>query len=132
MARYKLFSFLNDINTGKKNILQEDPQAHTDYSPWIINIGMSLFTDTVLYANEINELFHLPKNMQYDYYINSIRKRKRFTKWPKKLKPSPVVELIMKEYSVNRKRAEEYFNMMDDESIARIKNKYKEGGLKGR
>lgn len=123
-----LFDFLGDINLQKRNILRNDPHAHVDYAPYIINIGMSLQADTLFYANEMNKFHFLPKQMQYDYLIKSVHARKRFGAWPKKFKESEDMELIKLHYGISSTRALEYLEFLSSEQIEVIKTKQFKGG----
>ena len=78
------FDFINAINLTKKNLFEEDPLAKKDYIPYIINRGLSYFPDTVLYANEMNLNSGIPEDWQFQFFLNSISKKKRFSKWHKK------------------------------------------------
>ena len=75
----ELKDWLNSINQNKKNLYKEDPDAK--YPAYIINRCMSGHLDTVLFANEMNLNAHLDGDMQYSFYLNSVRKRKRFSPW---------------------------------------------------
>jgi hypothetical protein len=74
------FDFLNAINTSKKDLIVDDITEKA-YNPFMVNRGLSYFNDTVLFANEMNIHHHLDKKLQNSFYINTIRKRKRFSKW---------------------------------------------------
>ena len=67
---YQLKDYLYSINQSKKNILDDDPDAARKYPAYVVNRCLSSFTDTVLYANEMNKNSHLPPKMQYDFFIN--------------------------------------------------------------
>ena len=58
-----------------------DELAEKDYSAYIVNKGLSYFSDTVLYANEMNGRHFLDNKPQFLYLLNTIRPRKRFSKW---------------------------------------------------
>ena len=79
----KLGDFLTAINLSKVNLLEEDSLTEKEYVPFLINRTMSYFPDTVLYANEINLRGHLENRLQNDYLLNSISKKKRFSRWLK-------------------------------------------------
>jgi len=96
-AKLSPFDFLNNINDAKKspNLLKDcyanndDDGANPDsldkqYVAFMINRGLSYFSDTIHYANEMNINHTLPAKMQYDFYRNIIRPRKRFSKWQRK------------------------------------------------
>lgn len=126
-AQYKLFDFLNDLNFGKKNILREDYLAHKDYSPFIINVGMSLHVSSILDANEMNQRHQLPKQMHYDYFIHVLNKQKRYGKWPKKPK-NDNIQLIKSFYKVNTNRAIEYAELLSESAYTEMKAKMFTGG----
>ena len=82
----KPFDYINSINHTKKNLMtdsENDKLAESSYVPFVTNRTLSYFTDTVFYSNEINQYHHVDNKLQYDYLINSIRPKKRFTKWVK-------------------------------------------------
>ena len=82
----KPFNYVNSINFTKKNLMKNtanDELAEKDYVPFLTNKSLSYFTDTLLYANEMNRYHFLDKRLQYEFYLNSIRKKKRFAKWAK-------------------------------------------------
>ena len=74
--KIELKDWLNSINFNKENLIQETPHNVKDYPPYIINRCLSGHIDAVMFANEMNKNHHLPKDMQYSFYLNSLRKRK--------------------------------------------------------
>ena len=76
------FKYLNEINYGKRNIMV-DEETEKAYVPFVINRSLSYFPDTVALANEMNRYGHLESRLQFAFLINTIRKRKRFSKWIK-------------------------------------------------
>ena len=93
------FDFLNSINENKKDLIREDPLNEKEYNSFMINRGLSYFSDTILYANEMNRSGDIPKKWQYDFYRISIPKKRRFSKWHKQNKLEEKTELIMREYN---------------------------------
>ena len=75
----ELKDWLNSINFTKQNLVEEDPDAIKKYSPYIINRCLSGHLDCVLFANEMNKYSFLDKDMQYSFYLNTLRKKKRFS-----------------------------------------------------
>ena len=69
------FDYLKAINETKKDIMVDDI-AEREYNPFIINRGLSFFKYTILYANEMNRYHHLDNRVQFDFFINIIRKKK--------------------------------------------------------
>ena len=121
------FDFLNAINDTKQNLF-EDPQAEKDYNAFLINRGLSYFPDTIFYANEMNKQFDTPKKMQFDFLMNSITKRKRFSKWHKKEVQPDRLKLIQDYYKYSEERALEALSILSDEKITIIENKMNKGG----
>ena len=93
---YELKDYLKAINESKEPLLDtEDVMWEKKYPTFIINRCLSMFYDTVMHSNEMNGLHFLPKRMQFHYFINSIRKKKRFGgKWlsQKKVKDLEVIK----------------------------------------
>jgi hypothetical protein len=125
------FDFINAINAkGKKDIIRdsENPDlAEKSYNPWIINKGMSYYVDTIFYANEINSRAQVDKIMQNDYYINSIRPGKRYSKWFKKEEDS-LLDLIMEYFCVGPAKAQEIIKVLTKEQLDLVKTKIIKGG----
>ena len=80
----ELKDWLNSINQTKQNLIEENPELKKEYSPFIINKCLSGQIDCILFANEMNINHHLDKDMQYSFYLNTLRKRKRFSPWLRK------------------------------------------------
>lgn len=121
------FDFLNAINETKKNMF-DDPQASKDYSAFVINRGLSYFPDTVFLANEMNRCSTIPKDWQFNFLLNTVTKRKRFSKWAKKDSSSKNVELVKRHYGYSDKRAEEVVSLLSKEQLKTIEEKYYCGG----
>ena len=81
---YQLKDYLYSINQSKRNILDDDSDAQKKYPPYIVNRCLSSFTDTILFVNEMNKNSHLPNKLQYDFLLNSVKPRKRFSPWARK------------------------------------------------
>jgi len=127
--KYKLFDFLGDLNQRKSNILRQDPEAERDYSPWIINLGMSMNVETIMYANEMNRCYGTTKTMQYDFYTHAVRSGRRYAKWAKDGKDKEV-EALQEYYQINRHKATDLLLLLTEQQIEDIKMKLKKGGKK--
>ncbi len=92
------FEFINQINHGKNNLIDETPEIEKDYKPFIVNRGLSFNHDTALYANEMNFHSHLDSKLQFDFFLNTIRPKKRYGKWLKRKKEDNQVLELIKEY----------------------------------
>ncbi len=126
------FDFLNEINHGKNDLMVDDidHQVEKQYNPFIINRGLSFFFDTIMDANEMNIRHHLDKKLQNAYYLNNIRKRKRFSKWHKAEK-SELLEIVMEFYGYSIKRAKEVLPLLTAENIEEMRKVLDKGGMKG-
>lgn len=126
------FDFVNDINLGKKDIItnSDNPElAEKTYNPFLTNRALSYFPDTVQYANLMNFNYHLNHKMQYDFLLNIVRKRKRFSKWHKTSNDEDLQKVIAYYgYSVNK--AKEALKILSDEQLSKIKSKMDKGGIK--
>ena len=120
------FEYLNAINTTKKDIMVDDI-AEKEYNAFMVNRGLSYFSDTVLIANEMNLNHHLDNRLQFDFFINIIKKKKRFSKW---VKPSEVenLELIKEYYGYSNETAKSVLSLFDDDKIEELKKRIYKGG----
>ena len=125
--------FLKSINTTKENVLLDDSNGKIEeaYNPFIINKSLSHFPDTIMQANTMNQYFELDKKLQYDFLLNSIRKKKRFTRWIKS-NIEENVEIVKQYYKVGNEKAVEILSLLNDEQISTIKSELSEGGISGR
>ena len=123
--------YLKAINETKQPLLDSDDiMWEKKYPTFIINRCLSMFYDTIMHSNEMNGLHFLPKRMQFHYFINSIRKKKRFGgKWlsQKKVKD---LEVIKEYYGYSNQKAKEALNLLSDDQIENIKVGLKKGGRK--
>ena len=124
----ELKDWLNSINTTKENFM-EDPSSIKDYPPYIINKCLSSHIDSVLFANEMNMHHQLDKDMQYFFYLNSLRKRKRFSPWLRKDKIKDL-ECIKQYYGYSNEKASQALKILTKEQINFIKKRLDIGGSK--
>ena len=128
----ELKDYLNAINYTKEPLLDgDDEQWEKKYPPFIVNKCVAPFQDTLMLVNEINQLHHLDKKLQFDFLLNSLRKRKRYTPWmkAKKLKN---LEYVKEYYGYNNEKAKIALDILSDEQISAIKQKLNKGGRNGR
>jgi hypothetical protein len=122
-----IFDFLNDISLLKKDILTDNNES--DYSPYMINRFLSMNISTIMYANEMNINSNLPKRLQYDYYINAIKKQKRFFKYIKHKNEDNL--LIIKEYfGYSNSVAKQVLPILSQDELDYMKIKLLKGGTK--
>jgi hypothetical protein len=104
-----------------------DELAEKGYKPYLTNRSLSYHQDSILYANEMNMRPHLDSKLQYEYLLNTLRKRKRYSKWKKEV-PDATVEMIMEYYGYSRSKAEQALRVFTDEQIETIRNNSDRGG----
>ena len=127
MSKPKLGDWLYSINQSKKNLMDQDPELESSYPSWIINKCLSSFTDTVLFANEMNMNWHISKRMQYDFYINSLRPRKRFSPWSKK-ESIDYLDEVREYYGYSYTKALEVIRVLSTDQLEHIKRSLNKGG----
>lgn len=124
------FEYLNSINTTKENMMrgtENDELAEKEYSPFMVNRGLSYFQDTIMFANEMNMRHGSRNKMQYEFYLNTVRPKKRFSKWHKS-KKSKDVEVVMEYYGYGTKKAEQALSILSKQQLKSIKEKLEKGG----
>jgi len=121
------FDFINAINYTKEKLIVDD-WSEKQYSPYVINKGLSFTTDTTVAANEMNSRPHIDRKLQFDFLLNTIRSRKRFSKW---IKPEKIEALqVVKDYfKYNDEKARQVLSILTPEQINLIKQKLKKGGV---
>ena len=128
---YQLKDYLYSINQSKKNILDDDPDAVRKYPAYVVNRCLSSFTDTVLYANEMNKNSHLPPKMQYDFFINSVKPRKRFSPWARK-DSIDYLDVVKEYYGYNDDKALQALRILTKDQLDKITYLLRKGGNNGK
>ena len=123
----ELKDWLNSINFTKEN--PEDPAEIKSYSPYIINRCLSGHLDCIMFANEMNKYSFLDKDMQYSFYLNTLRKKKRFSPWLRKEKVTDL-EIIKQYYGYSNEKASNALKILTPEQINYIKQRLETGGSK--
>jgi hypothetical protein len=121
----ELKDWLNSVNFTKED-LSEDISS---YPPFIVNRCLSGHIDCILFANEMNMNAHLPKDMQYSFYLNSLRKRKRFSPWLRKDKVKDL-ECVKQYYGYSNEKASQALKILNKEQLNFIKQRLETGGTK--
>ncbi len=125
----ELKDWLNTINQTKKNLIDEDPSIEKEYPPYIINRCMSGHLDCILLSSEMNQYHFLSKKMQYDFYINTVRTRKRFSPWIKK-EDIKDLDLVKSYYGYSNEKAKQTLKILSKEQLDFIRSKLDIGGKK--
>jgi len=131
-SRITPFSFVNEINSGKHDIMLDQNGDHSEilekvYNSFITNRSLSYFNDTVLHANEMNKNHHIDSRLQFHYLLNTIRKRKRFSKW---IKPTELddMEAVKEYYGYSNEKARQVLTLLNNEQLTELKQRVYKGG----
>jgi len=123
------FDYLGSINMSKEDIMVDDI-AEKEYSAFMINRGLSQFSDTALIANEMNLNAHIDHRLQYDFLLAMVRKRKRFGKWAKQEKVKDI-EVIKEVYGYSDPKAFQILDLITDDQMKELKRRISKGGRTG-
>ena len=127
---YELKDYLNSINFNKKNLMNSDDKEWVKkYPAFIVNKILSGFSDTIMLVNEVNRNHFLDKDMQYQFLLNSIRSKKRFSPFLRanKLKD---IECVKEYYGYSNDKAKSALDILTRDQIKLIKEKLFKGGTK--
>jgi hypothetical protein len=117
------FDYLNSINVNKNNMMrgsENDELAEKQYNAFLVNRGLSYFQDTVALANEMNLRADLDNRPQYEFLLNIVRPRKRFSKWHKKDQDDKV-DIIIQYYNCSQRKALEILNVLTEDQFSQIR-----------
>ena len=119
---------MKTINETKQNLLDsEDTSWEKEYPAWVVTKCMASHYDTVLLANEMNIYYDLPNKLQYDFYINTVRKRKRFSPWEKKVKIEDL-ETVKTYYNYSTQKAQAILKILNKDQLDHLKSNLNRGG----
>ena len=123
----ELKDWLRTINQTKKNLIDEDPSLEKEYSPYIINRCLSGHLDCVMFVNEMNMYHFLPKKIQYDFLLNSLRTKKRFAPW---LRKDTIKDLdnVKRYYGYSDEKAKQALRILSKKQLNFIQSKFETGG----
>lgn len=125
----ELKDWLNSINQTKKNLIDEDPSTEKEYAPYIINRCLSGEIDCIMFVNELNQYHFLPKKMQYDFLINILRVKRRYSPWLRKDKIEDL-DIVKRYYNYSNEKAQQALRILTKEQLTFIKSKFETGGTK--
>lgn len=125
----KVFDYVNEILQSKKNLIV-DEESEKGYVPFLVNRALSYHYDTVLYSNEMNTRHQLDKKLQNDFFINTVRSKKRpNVKWAKTNKDENL-QYVKKAYGLSDSKALDALRLLTQEQIEKLKEETDIGGLR--
>ena len=125
----ELKDWLNSLNFTKENLISDEPHLAKEYPPYIVNRCMSGHMDAIMYAQEMNKYHFLDKDLQYNFYLNILRKRKRFSPWIRKDKVTDL-DCVKQYYGYSNEKASQALKILSHEQIEFIKQRLDTGGTK--
>ena len=127
---YELKEYLNAINFTKNDLMKsEDDLWKKKYPAFIVNKMLSAFSDTIMLVNEMNRNHFIDKDMQFQFLLNSIRTKKRYSPFLRanKLKE---IECVKEYYGYSNDKAKSALDILTNDEIKLIKEKLYKGGTK--
>lgn len=121
------FDYVTSISHSKADLMTDELEEKS-YPAFLVNKGLSYFTDTVLYANEMNLRGHLDNKLQYSYLLNSIRPAKRFAKWVKK-EDSNDLDAVKEYYGYSNEKASHALSILSPDELVMLKEQLQRGGV---
>ena len=125
----KLKNWLDSVNFSKRNIVEEDGAEIKTYVPFLMNRILSGHLDCIMFVNEMNKYSFLDKDMQYYFYLNTLRKKRRFSPWLRKDKVTDL-EIVKQYYGYSNEKALNALKILTPEQINFIKQRLDIGGTK--
>ena len=127
---YELKEYLNAINFTKKDLMKsEDELWQKKYPAFIVNKLLSAFSDTVMFVNEMNRNHFLDKDMQFQFLLNSIRSKKRYSPFLRAEKLNDL-DVVKEYYGYNNEKAKSALDILTKDEVKLIKEKLFKGGKK--
>tara|TARA_B100000902_G_scaffold310457_1_gene300092 strand:- start:134 stop:520 length:387 start_codon:yes stop_codon:yes gene_type:complete len=123
----ELSEILASINNTKEHLYVDDPDRVKSYPPYIINRCLSGHLDAILFANEMNRHPDLDKRLQYDFLLNTLSKRKRFTPWLKK-EQIEHLDLVKEHYGYSNEKARVALTLLTNTQLEYIRQRHEKGG----
>ena len=127
--KQKLSDWLNSINFTKKDLREDDPEIIKTYLPYIINRCLSGNLDCIMFVNEMNKYPDLDKDMQYSFYLNTLRKKQRFSPWLRKDKVTDL-QSVKQYYGYSNEKASQALKILSPQQLEFIKQRLETGGSK--
>ena len=127
---YELKEYLNAINFTKNDLMKsEDDLWKKKYPAFIVNKMLSAFPDTIMLVNEMNRNHFIDKDMQFQFLLNSIRTKKRYSPFLRASKLKEI-ECVKEYYGYSNDKAKSALDILTKDDIKLIKEKLYKGGTK--
>ncbi|SVE34765.1 uncharacterized protein METZ01_LOCUS487619 [marine metagenome] len=127
MVKRNPFDFVKSVSQTKIDLMVDEVEEKA-YQPFLINKALSYHQDSVFFTNEMNIRHGVDNRLQYVFFLNTLRKRQRFSKWSKPY-ISKKLDVIKKHYQVSTKIAKEYVELLTDKQMKELKKTMNLGGI---
>ena len=126
MSKRNPFDFVKSVSYDKKDLMVDEVEEKA-YQPFLINRALSYHQDSVFLTNEMNVRHGVDNRLQYMFFLNTLRKRQRFSQWQKPY-ISKKLDTIKEYYQISTKEAKDYVELLSDKQLRELKNRMKTGG----
>jgi|TARA_B110000259_G_C13978431_1_gene387666 hypothetical protein len=126
MQKRNPFDFVKSVSSDKTDIMVDDIEEKA-YQPFLINKSLSYHQDSVFFTNEMNCRHGLDNRLQYVFFLNTLRKRQRFSKWSKPY-VSKKLDVVKEYYQMSTREAKELYTLLSDKQLRELKNRMNIGG----
>lgn len=126
MQKRNPFDFVKSVSSDKTDIMVDDIEEKA-YQPFLINKSLSYHQDSVFFTNEMNCRHGLDNRLQYVFFLNTLRKRQRFSKWSKPY-VSKKLDVVKEYYQMSTREAKELYTLLSDKELRELKNRMNTGG----
>ena len=123
MSKRNPFDFVKDVSYTKKDNMHDEVDEKS-YQPFLVNKSLSYHQDAIFFVNEMNVRHSLDNRLQYSFFLNTLRKRQRFSKWEKPYL-SKKLEVLKDYYQISIREAKEYMNLLSDKDYRELKKRMK-------
>lgn len=123
----RTFAYLDALSHSKNRAVLDEPQFAKEYVPFVINRALSYHQDAVLAANVMNERPWLDAALQFQFLLNTLAARKRFSKWLKNTVPNDV-RIVAEYYGCSLRHARDIVGLHSVEQMKIIRSRLEKGG----
>ena len=120
------FDFVKSVSYTKKDLMEEGYEER-DYKPFLVNKSLSYHQDSIHFSNEMNVRHGAENRLQYLFFLNTLRKRQRFSQWQKPY-VSKKLDVIKNYYQISNSKAKEYMELLSDKEVQNLKKRMNTGG----
>lgn len=118
MSKGDVFDFVESISSTKEDLISAG-RPESEYNAFVVNRSLSYHPDSVLYVNEMNLWRDLPRRLQYDYLLHSLRRRQRRGRWSRPTDTERVAA-VSERFQLSHKKAREMIRVLGDQFADRL------------